>query len=117
MSAVPVIDIAPFLAGTPLAGRQVARHLDAVCREVGFFALAGHGVPEAEVAAIHDVSRAFFRGTRRARPGSPSRRRTWCVAISPWAPDSPPRYPPIIAVEHLYGQFTRQARDPAVAGA
>jgi len=61
MSAVPEIDIAPFLAGDPADKARVARQLDTVCREVGFFCLTGHGVTDAQFDAIHDVSKAFFR--------------------------------------------------------
>ena len=37
-SFVPVIDIAPYLAGTPEGKRRVAEQLGRACREVGFYA-------------------------------------------------------------------------------
>src|SRR5262249_33662925 len=43
-SFVPVIDIAPYLAGTPDGKRRVAAELDRACREVGFYIIVGHGV-------------------------------------------------------------------------
>ena len=61
MSAVPVIDIAPFLAGETTAKARIARELDKVCREVGFFCISGHGVPDEQFAEIYDVSKTFFR--------------------------------------------------------
>jgi len=61
MTAVPTLDIAPFLQGGPADKARVARQLDEVCSEVGFFCLAGHGVDEAQFAGIYEVSKAFFR--------------------------------------------------------
>lgn len=43
-SFVPVIDIAPYLAGTPKGKRRVAAELGRACREVGFYVIVGHGV-------------------------------------------------------------------------
>ena len=47
-SFVPVIDIAPYLAGTP-DERNVAaaEQLGRACREVGFYVIVGHGVDPA----------------------------------------------------------------------
>ena len=60
MSAVPELDIAPFLAGDAADKMRVARKLDDVCREVGFFCLTGHGVTEDQFSDIYAVSKAFF---------------------------------------------------------
>ena len=60
MSAVPELDISPFLNGDASQRMQVARRLDEVCRDVGFFCLTGHGVSEAQFSGIYDVSKAFF---------------------------------------------------------
>jgi isopenicillin N synthase-like dioxygenase len=57
---VPVIDIAPYLAGTLEEKRRVAGELDRACREVGFYVIVGHGVDPALVDAVEAVSRAFF---------------------------------------------------------
>jgi isopenicillin N synthase-like dioxygenase len=35
-NVVPVIDIGPYLAGTPQGKRRVAAELDRACRDVGF---------------------------------------------------------------------------------
>ena len=59
-SAVPVIDIAPFLAGGRGDKARVAAQVDAACREIGFLVIAGHGVADAQVDALHRVTRAFF---------------------------------------------------------
>jgi len=63
---VPFIDIASFTDGTtgtdgPAGGRAaVARAVNAACTDIGFFTVAGHGVPEALVARMLETSRAFF---------------------------------------------------------
>ncbi len=63
---VPFIDIAPFTDGTVgtdgTAGSRaaVARAVNSACTEIGFFTIAGHGVPEALVARMLETSRAFF---------------------------------------------------------
>jgi isopenicillin N synthase-like dioxygenase len=56
---IPVIDLAPFLAGAREAG-DVVRVIRAACEEIGFFCIVGHGVPDALVDRIGERSRAFF---------------------------------------------------------
>ena len=43
---VPVIDVAPFMAGDAAASRTLARLVDDACREIGFLTIVGHGVAE-----------------------------------------------------------------------
>src|SRR5690349_6830371 len=57
---VPVIDFAPFLAGTPAGKRAVAAQIRDACEGTGFFYLAGHGVPQAAIDAVFAASRRFF---------------------------------------------------------
>jgi isopenicillin N synthase-like dioxygenase len=59
-SFVPVIDIAPYLAGTPEGKRRVAAELDRACREVGFYIIVGHGVEPRLIEQVETVSREFF---------------------------------------------------------
>jgi isopenicillin N synthase-like dioxygenase len=59
-SFVPVIDIAPYLAGTPQGKLRVAAELDRACREVGFYIIVGHGVDERLIEQVETVSREFF---------------------------------------------------------
>jgi isopenicillin N synthase-like dioxygenase len=59
-SFVPVIDIAPYLAGTPEGKRRVVQQIGRACREVGFYVIVGHGVDPALIAEVEAVSRAFF---------------------------------------------------------
>lgn len=60
MSAdIPVVDLAR-LDGTPADRADLARLVDEVCREVGFLHLTGHGLDEGLVAAMWEVTGAFF---------------------------------------------------------
>ena len=58
--SVPVIDLAPALAGQAAARRRVAAAIDAACRDIGFFAITGHGVPGPLVDELHGLAHAFF---------------------------------------------------------
>ncbi len=60
MDTVPVIDIAPFLEGTPLGVEQVAKQIAHACEEIGFFQITGYGVSEELIEAVYNVSRQFF---------------------------------------------------------
>ena len=57
---VPVIDVAPLLAGAEAERRGVARAIGRACEDIGFFTIVGHGVEAALVRRMSDVSRAFF---------------------------------------------------------
>ncbi|MBZ5737241.1 isopenicillin N synthase family dioxygenase [Nocardioides mangrovi] len=61
MFEVPVVDIAPYVGdGSPDERAEVARQIDAACREVGFIQVLGHGVPDAVVGGLTDAMDAFF---------------------------------------------------------
>jgi len=61
MSTLPVLDIAPLLAGAD--GRaEVARALDRACRQDGFFYVVGHGLDPELGARLERAARAFFGG-------------------------------------------------------
>jgi isopenicillin N synthase-like dioxygenase len=59
-TTVPVIDIAPFLAGEDAGKRETARQVGRACEEIGFLTIVGHGVSPRLVAEMDGVSRAFF---------------------------------------------------------
>jgi isopenicillin N synthase-like dioxygenase len=44
-SAVPTIDIGPFLTGDPAGQRAIAGEVAATCERTGFLIIAGHGFP------------------------------------------------------------------------
>jgi len=58
--AVPVVDFAGMLRGTPNAKQRVAAALRDACTRVGFFYIANHGVPQDLVAAMFAQCPRFF---------------------------------------------------------
>ena len=57
--SVPVVDIGPSVAaGRPVG--DVAAEVDRACREVGFLAVVGHGIPEAQREDLLRQARRFF---------------------------------------------------------
>jgi isopenicillin N synthase-like dioxygenase len=60
MTSVPVIDLAPARGGGRAERLTVARAIDAACREIGFFAIGGHGVPDALVEDLRRRAHEFF---------------------------------------------------------
>ena len=58
-SPVPIIDISPAGdGGEALAG--VGRAVDEACRNIGFFVIVGHDVPDATIDAVWTAAREFF---------------------------------------------------------
>ena len=57
--ALPLIDLRRLDAG-PDERAAFLRHLRTTARDVGFFYLAGHGVPDTEAAAVLTAARRFF---------------------------------------------------------
>ena len=57
---VPTIDIAPYLEGGEADRDEVARSVDRACRETGFFAITGHGVPEPMTENLRREAVDFF---------------------------------------------------------
>jgi isopenicillin N synthase-like dioxygenase len=55
--SLPIIDVAPLLSGRPEA---VAPALGAACRDIGFFYVTGHGIPEATLDGMLDAARRLF---------------------------------------------------------
>lgn len=60
MDHVPVIDLHPALHGGADERRRIARVIDTACREIGFFAITGHGIPDAQVHDLRRVAHEFF---------------------------------------------------------
>ena len=60
METVPVIDIAPFLAGSPEGVAEVAEQIAHACEEIGFFQITGYGVSDEFIQEVYDISRRFF---------------------------------------------------------
>ena len=60
MTRVPVVDLGPARLGGAAERRRAADAVDAACREIGFFALTGHGVPAALVERLRRAAHLFF---------------------------------------------------------
>jgi isopenicillin N synthase-like dioxygenase len=58
--AFPVIDLAPWQAGTHAGRRAVAERVRTACETTGFFAVVGHRVQPDTIEAMRSTSRAFF---------------------------------------------------------
>lgn len=57
--ALPIIDVSALVADAP--GRlDIATQIGAACRAHGFFYVTGHGVDEALVSRLEELSRRFF---------------------------------------------------------
>ncbi|CAM3930143.1 isopenicillin N synthase family dioxygenase [Bordetella muralis] len=57
---VPVIDISPFIDGSPEGRRAVAAEVNAACEQVGFLVITGHGVAESTIDVLYNQSKSFF---------------------------------------------------------
>lgn len=60
MQSLPIIDIADLGSADAAARRDVAASVGRACREVGFFAVTGHGVASTLVADTFAAASAFF---------------------------------------------------------
>jgi isopenicillin N synthase-like dioxygenase len=60
MDLVPVIDIGPLRDRSEAGLIRVASEVGAAARDIGFFAVANHGVPASIVDAMYAAARAFF---------------------------------------------------------
>jgi len=60
LTEVPIIDVSPFMSGTPEGRQKVADEVGRACRDIGFMVISGHGVPSDLVTNTYDVSRRFF---------------------------------------------------------
>jgi isopenicillin N synthase-like dioxygenase len=60
LDEIPVIDISAFLHGDAAARAAVAQKIGDACRNIGFFYVINHGVPEALVANVYAQSKRFF---------------------------------------------------------
>ncbi|ATG49538.1 2OG-Fe(II) oxygenase [Celeribacter ethanolicus] len=73
----PLLDLAAFAAAGPEGRAAIGAEVDRICRETGFLAVTGHGVPTDVIAALWSHARAFFAQSPEAKhkvaptPGGP----------------------------------------------
>jgi isopenicillin N synthase-like dioxygenase len=60
LDTVPIIDISPFLSGDPEGRKAVAAAVAKACKEIGFFAITGHGVEQNLIEDLREASHSFF---------------------------------------------------------
>src|SRR5256885_2473465 len=79
MSAVPTIDISPFLGNEPAGKRAVAAEVARTCEQTGFLIIAGHAFPLELLARAQRELFAFFdlpvETKNRWHPTGPSKQR------------------------------------------
>ena len=59
-AGIPLVDVSALSSTDAAARRAVSAQIGDACREVGFFAIAGHGVPADLTAATFAASARFF---------------------------------------------------------
>jgi isopenicillin N synthase-like dioxygenase len=57
---IPLIDIAALSGGDLAARRAVAHAVGAACRDIGFFAITGHGIPATQMAQAFEAGQRLF---------------------------------------------------------
>jgi isopenicillin N synthase-like dioxygenase len=60
MDGIPLIDVSGLRSPELSARSAIAVEIGRACREVGFFAVTGHGVPQATMEGLFVAARRFF---------------------------------------------------------
>lgn len=60
MTQIPILDIAGLQSPEPAHRSAVARRIGAACRDIGFFAITGHGVAPERIADTFAAAAQFF---------------------------------------------------------
>ena len=57
---IPIIDLAPYFAGTEQGKAQVAKAVDQACRDIGFLVITNHQIPTGLIQRVSRLTRQFF---------------------------------------------------------
>jgi isopenicillin N synthase-like dioxygenase len=60
MSTFPVFDLSKFTNASPSEKKSLGHTVDEICRQTGFLAITGHGIPDETIALAWNSARAFF---------------------------------------------------------
>ncbi len=60
MTVIPIIDVSDLSSGDASSSAHVVAEIGAACREVGFFYVAGHPVPQALSAQVFAAAATYF---------------------------------------------------------
>ncbi len=93
---IPLIDIGPLAGDDRAELKATAQRIGQACREVGFFYIEGHDIPQALIDQTYAMSRAFHTSPLEERlrvhvansPGT----RGWCPATDEWTDPDPEMY-------------------------
>ena len=92
---IPVLDIAPFLAGEPGARERIGARLKEISETIGFFYLVGHGVPQSVVDGAFTQSRRMHEAPLEKRQLMPRRDRGGYDSVENKIAEVHPDDPPI----------------------
>lgn len=60
MTALPVVDLEPFIDGSEADKQKVARQVGDACEHIGFLTIVGHHVPDDVIGDCASTAREFF---------------------------------------------------------
>jgi isopenicillin N synthase-like dioxygenase len=60
MSTFPVFDLSKFTNASPNEKKSQGHQVDEICRQTGFLAITGHGIPDETITRAWNSARAFF---------------------------------------------------------
>ncbi|HEY2108625.1 MAG TPA: 2-oxoglutarate and iron-dependent oxygenase domain-containing protein, partial [Candidatus Acidoferrales bacterium] len=60
MSTFPIFDLSKFANASPDEKKSLGRQVDEICRQTGFLAITGHGIPDETITRAWNSARAFF---------------------------------------------------------
>ena len=60
MSTFPIFDLSKFTNASPAEKKSLGRDVDEICRQTGFLAITGHGIPDETISRAWNSARAFF---------------------------------------------------------
>jgi hypothetical protein len=60
MNSLPVVDVSGLTSSSLVERKAVAVEMGHACREIGFFHVSNHGIPEAMCDGVFSAAREFF---------------------------------------------------------
>jgi isopenicillin N synthase-like dioxygenase len=57
---IPIVDLGRFVGRSVADRRSVGEEIDRACRDIGFFAVVGHGVADDTIERLHTAALEFF---------------------------------------------------------
>ncbi len=92
---IPVLDIAPYIAGEPGARERIGAKLREIAETIGFFYLVGHGMQQSVIDGVFAQSKRFNQLPVETRRRMPRRTRGGYDAVEDKIAEAHPDDPPI----------------------